>query len=190
MTSPSPSHVGEAVSPVPEEDLAPLPSPGWAEVTSPPGPGNPDLAPPGEDAGPGAGASGSQPGGSTRGSTPSPSVAKITASGLGEAMTQIFRGIGEALNHWTAQSDDDDLWLPTDAEAKGVGEPVGRIIARRVPELPPGDASDLADGITAAIPAVSYVIKNTVTWLGRRRKKRKTIPGQVTAPDLTEGATT
>jgi hypothetical protein len=184
MTSQHPDQPGDPPQDLTQEE--PLPQPGWATVTPPPGPGNPDLAPPGEYDDAAAASSGpdaSRPG-STRGSTPKPlSTAKITAGGLGDAMTAIFRGVGQALNHWTALSDEDDIWLPTDAEAKGVGEPLGRIIARRVPDLPAGEASDLADGITAAIPLLTYGVKNAVAWLGRRRK-RKVVPRQVVAPDL------
>jgi hypothetical protein len=188
MTSQDPNPTGDLPQD-PPQDLPPVPQPGWGPVTSPPGPGNPDPVPPGEDDVPGAGSAAASPPGSTRVSTRSPSTARITAGGLGEAMTAIFRGVGEALNHWTALGDDDPIWLPTDAEAKGVGEPLGRIIARRVPDLPAGDASDLADGITAAIPALTYAVKNAAAWMGRRRK-RKIVPGQVLAPDLAEGATT
>lgn len=191
----SPGPYDQPSPPDPETEAMDLP--GWAPVTDPPGPGNPDPLPP---SAPGAADPGGEygspgPGPSTPGSTraralTARTVNAVSARGIGDAFSAVFQGLGASLNHLTALDDDDEVWLMSDEEAAGMGRPVGRILARRIPEdLGAGDASDLADGISAAIPAAAYLVKNLAAWLPRLRKGRKVARAQVLAPDLaTEGA--
>ena len=173
-----------------DEDLAqqeapPADLPGWAPVSPPPpGPGNPDPIPSGEPADSsqdGTAAASASPR-STRASTSA--AVRLAADTIGEAIADIVRGAGETLNKVTAQNDDDDIWLATDKEATAIGDPVGRIIARRLPDLPGGQASDVGDLISAAIPLALYGVRNLARWLPRVRLRRKTVPGQVVAPNM------
>lgn len=185
---PPDSPEGMAGGPGPE--LPPAELPGWAPLPDYPGPGHPDDVPPETPAEAGAAAAGdgaASPG-RTRTRVSTSAVDKVTAGGLAEAMAAIFKGAGTVLNKLTARDDDDRIWLATDDEAAAVGEPLGRILARRVPDLPGEGASDLADGIAAAIPAGIWAIKGLAEWLPRVRKKRRAVPGQVTAPDLSQAA--
>lgn len=108
------------------------------------------------------------------------SLDRMSREGLTEAAGHAFRGAGEALNGLCAENDDDDVWIPTDEEADGVAEPAGRLLARRLPEVPGGDASDAADLIALAIPLGIWAIRGLAAWLPRLRRG-KTIRGQVLA---------
>lgn len=173
-----------------QEGLADLP--GWAPLPpSPPGPSNPDPIPPGPTgADPGDVSASPGPGPSTPGSTRKLGAALVGADDIGVAVSSVVSGIGETLNHLTAVDPSDDIWLATNQEAKGIGKPIGRILARRVPDLPVGDGADLADLISASIPAALYLVRNLATWLPRIRKRRKPRDGAVRAPDLADAAVT
>ena len=156
----------------PEEDRA-----AWAAQDSP---GQPeDLTGPSTSAG-------QKPTGER--STPA-SIERLSKEGLSAAAEHAFRGIGEALNGVCAEDrppyeEPDDIWIPTGDEAEGVGQPTGRLLARRLPDVPGGDASDAADIIALAIPLGIWLIRGLATWLPRLgRKHRKTVPGQVQAPE-------
>jgi len=133
---------------------------------------------------------GSQPttGGQSRkepGRTRASSLDRMSREGLTEAAEHAFRGAGTALNGLCAEDDDDDVWIPTDDETEGVADPTGRLLARRLPEVPGGDASDAADLVALAIPLGIWLIRGLAQWLPRLRR-RKVIPGQVVAPETEE----
>lgn len=158
--------------------------PGWLRPPETPGQSHPDAIPDGEtdQAGAGQDASAKPASTSTTGST---SAGALSKKALGEACAQIFRGVGEMLNHTTRQHPEDDIWLPGDDEAKQVGNPAGRIIARRIPDLPDSEATDVADLISMGIPLAIYAVRNLAKWLPRARRPKQP-KGIVVAP-ATEG---
>lgn len=178
-------------SPPPSGALPPLPPladpPGWAPIPGPPpGPQNPDSPPPGEaqespvngEPGPGPGDSGKGP---TRGST---ALSRITREGLSDAIGAAFYGLGHGLNSATSEGDDDDIWLPTDDEVEGVGQPGARLVGRRIPDLPGDQASDIGDLVSLMIPLAVWGVRGLATWLPRVAKKRRgnVVQGSVVAP--------
>lgn len=128
---------------------------------------------------------------STRSDEPkaAPRLGKLSQAGLAEAVKATFYGVGEGLNRLTAEDrtpyeDPDDIWIPTDEESEGVGEPTGRLLARRLPDLPNGDANDAADLIAALIPLGLWAFRNGAASLVRwARRRRANVPGQVVAPE-------
>jgi hypothetical protein len=145
--------------------------PGWAPQPEPaPGPRNPDQIPDGEAAAaatPTAAADSSSSPEST-----SPALDKLSARGLTQAASAGFKGLGEGLH--ALSRDEGDLWLVADDEAQAVGEPLGRLLARRVPDLPAGgEASDVADGIAAAIPAAIWLFRNGIRQLAALRDRKR-----------------
>ena len=177
------------------QDQSPPPSPladppGWAPIPPPPpGPRNPDSPPPGEDPGsqasdPAAAAAAGSAGRPTRAST---ALSRITRDGLADAIGAAFYGIGAGLNAATALDDDDTVWLPTDDEVEGVGQPGARLVGRRIPDLPGDQASDIGDLVALMIPVAVWAARGLATWLPRVAKKRKSGPAQVAAPNLEPG---
>jgi hypothetical protein len=120
--------------------------------------------------------------GPIRGST----LERMSRKGLEAAAEQAFRGAGEALNEVVADPADpaDDVWIVSDDEADGVAEPTGRILARRLPEVPGGDANDAADLIALLIPLGIWALRGVAGTLRRVvARRRNTVPGQVIAPE-------
>lgn len=80
---------------------------------------------------------------------------------------------------------DTRLWLMTDEEAQGLGEPLGRMSARRVPDqLVDGDGGDLLE---AGAVALGYAMHNAVGISGadleaRRRGDVIDVPSAPVAP--------
>lgn len=163
----------------------PAPSPGaWTTSPSPSGP-----------AGDGTGAYGS-PGTFTQGSTDGSgdgggrggaSLERMTKNGLTEAAGHAFAGVGKALNTICAEDrqphqEPDEIWLPTDDERDGVAKPVGRILARKVPDLPGGKADDAGDLIAAAIPLGIWLVRGlsdlVPRHVGKHRRGRQPSPDQ------------
>lgn len=113
-------------------------------------------------------------------------LAKASERGLTKAAEMAFRGVGEALHDAMAEDrpaeqEPDEIWLATDAEAEGVAEPAGRIISRRVPDLP-GDQGDAADLIALAIPLGIWLIRGLVESaprIMRARRAQRVIEGRL-----------
>lgn len=102
----------------------------------------------------------------------------MTQRGIGEAAEHAFRGLGAGLNTLVAESRSDldprgpdDVWLPTEDEAKGVGKPVGRMLARRVPDVE--NADDLGDLIALAIPVGIWLVRGVGQTIPRVLKRRQ-----------------
>lgn len=182
-----------------DQDLAPTPPP--AATFRPPMPGpSPSPSPiAAEDAEDLDATTAASAGSFTQASTDdgppqSASLAKMQQRGLGKAAEMAFRGVGEALNEVmaeprTIEQEPDTIWLATDAEAKGVGEPVGRIIARRIPDLPGDQATDAADLIAAAIPLGVWVVRGLAETVPRVRRARRLTRLQEAQQAQPQGAT-
>lgn len=159
--------------------------PGWAPIPGPPpGPLNPDSPPPGED--PGSPASEAPGPGDSASSTPASTkpLSRLTRDGLADAFAAAFYGIGHVLNAAAAQHPEDMIWLPTDDETQGVGDPAARIVGRRIPNLPGDSASDVGDLIAMMIPLAVYTVRNLGEWLPRRSKRGQAPAGTVVAPAM------
>lgn len=111
--------------------------PEWVDAGDGDGSGVP---PPTGDAGP------------SRGSTDDPSLAGAVFGIVAQAI--VLAGVG--VHAWRTPGPDNAAWMMTEADAHGIGEPLSRIIARHVP-LGDGKATDISDGIEAAMAATAYV---------------------------------
>lgn len=98
--------------------------------------------------------------------------------GLGTALAAMVSGL---VNWKLKESDDDKLWLMSPEEAAGIGEPLGRIAARRA-TLPiagsEDDTNDVIDGMTAAITVVGYLGRVMMERSDRRRPQQAPMPNQ------------
>lgn len=176
------------------ETTEPAETPGWASSPEPEWypqsqPQTEPLSGPETTAGPSE--TGTAP---TRGSTrgKAPRLDRLTQSGLTEAARYGFMGIGEGLNGVCAEDrkppqEPDDIWIPTEDEADGVARPAGRILARKLPEVPGGDANDAADLIALLIPLGIWAVRGIAQLLPRlarnRRQRSPVAEGQVVAPE-------
>jgi|HubBroStandDraft_4_1064222.scaffolds.fasta_scaffold05267_12 hypothetical protein len=143
------------------------------------------------DPGPASSTTGGQTGSGSR-STRGSSLERMSREGLTDAAEHAFRGVGAALNEVCAEDrpahlDPDEIWLPTDDEAEGVAEPTGRLLSRRLPEVPGGDANDAADLIALLIPLGIWAIRGLADLVPRLRRSRKariiTVQAETTGDD-------
>lgn len=82
-----------------------------------------------------------------------------------------FAAAAGGIVNWRLKADDQDTtWLMTQEEAEDIGQPVGRILARRAP-LPvgEGDTNDVIDGLGAALATVGYVMRCLMERADRKR---------------------
>lgn len=99
-----------------------------------------------------------------------PALDKASAKVYAEVAGTVLSALGGLVNQRLALFDDDDTWIPADAELQQVSQPLGRIAARRAPMS--GDAesaTDIADGIAIAVGLAVYALRN----LGQRVRLRK-----------------
>jgi hypothetical protein len=98
--------------------------------------------------------------------------------GMATAMAAMISGL---VNWRLREFDEDDLWLMSKQEAAGIGEPLGRIAARRATLPVDGsedDTNDVIDGMQAAIAAVGYLGRVMMERSDRRRPQQAPMPGQ------------
>jgi hypothetical protein len=171
-----PSPTGDS----PEPDLAE--TPGWATTGPRPSPGSTFAGAdtPGSSAStePSSPASTDQPKEARKPIGPGTPLEKVTQRGIGEAAEHAFAGLGTALNGIVAEPRSpydergpDEVWLPTEDEKKGVGKPVGRLLARRVPDV--DNADDIGDLIALAIPLGLWLVRGVSDTLPRVIKRRQ-----------------
>lgn len=74
----------------------------------------------------------------------------------------LARAVGGLLNGRLARHADDETWRLDKQSEREIAEPIGRILARRVP-LPDGSSTmhaDLADGLEAGAAVFGYIMKS------------------------------
>lgn len=101
--------------------------------------------------------------------------------GMATAMAAMVSGL---VNWRLREFDEDDLWLMSKQEASGIGEPLGRIAARRATlpiEGSEDDTNDVIDGMQAAIAAVGYLGRVMMERSDRKRPQQAPMPGQEAA---------
>lgn len=131
------------------------PGPGPTTTTAPDETWPTDLDPEWVDAGDADGSPGAPPTGDTgpsRGSIDDASLAGAVFGFVAQAI--VLAGVG--VHAWRTPGPENAVWFMTEADAHGIGEPLSRIIARHVP-LGDGKATDISDGIEAAMAATAYV---------------------------------
>jgi hypothetical protein len=134
---------------LPEQETDPEPPP-WSDAAAAWAPGSGDGGEPGAatDAGP-ATTMGTI--GSSRGSI---------ASALLQPLVTIV-GMVTMLVHTLRTPGENEVWMATPDELVGIGQPLARIAARRIPKgLDSGRAGDLSDGLEAAFGATAYTLRN------------------------------
>lgn len=205
MSDPSPSPSPTATrtrtrspSPTPDPETAETELPGWSQTQPSPSPGsNWSRATEEDDGDPAAAGIKAPPRpesipASSRTEKLGGSLSKMSEKGLEKAAGYAFAGIGDGLNGLAAEErapheDPDDIWLATAEEIDGVGQPVGRILARKLPELPDGQADDAADLISAAIPFGIWLVRGLSQQLPRmvadRRRRRELAAAQAPATE-------
>ena len=67
--------------------------------------------------------------------------------------------VGEFLHSRRTPGQHNAVWIMADEEMMGIGEPIARIVARRIPEGIAGD-SDLGDGLQVAMVSTGYAIRS------------------------------
>lgn len=169
---------GSEPEPEPEDDPGtPLPGFGPPAALRTPFPPDPHMSPEGdkrppEPFGDGPGSSGPE--------KPSPASTDLTkrtshVKAASEIVSATLRAATGLVNSRLAVDDDDHTWLMDDEEVREIARPVARIIVRRVP-IPEGSdtsASDVADGITAVVGLVSYLIRCMGERAELRRARRR-----------------
>lgn len=121
-----------------------------------------------------------------------------STSGKGRSLAEFRRGtaqvygvlvgflagaLGGLANMRLARDEDDPTWLMTEEESQDLGQPVGRILARRA-TLPIGDGdetNDVLDGIQFGVALVSYLGRNMMARANRKRPKQAPQPGDQAA---------
>lgn len=121
-----------------------------------------------------------------------------STSGKGRSLAEFRRGtakvygtlaatlagmLGGLANWRMARDDEDPTWLLTKEETTGIGEPIGRILARRA-TLPLGDGdetNDVIDGMQAGIVLVTYLGRNMMARADRKRPQPAPQPGDQAA---------
>lgn len=111
------------------------------------------------------------------GKAPNPLATRGRAAVFAKLAAAAVMAVSGLLNERLAVDDEDETWLADDEDMKAMGEPAGRLIARKLP-LPEGtDTTDLADAIEIAIGAAGYAAKNTVAWVRSIRERRRATAG-------------
>lgn len=104
---------------------------------------------------------------------PNPLAARGRAAAFAKLAAAGIAALSAVLNDRLAVDEEDETWLADEEDMDAIGQPAGRLIARKLP-LPEGtDTSDLADAIEIAIGAAGYVAKNTREWIRGLREKRR-----------------
>lgn len=87
-------------------------------------------------------------------------------------LAQMVGGLAQAANSKFA--DGTELYLTTDDEERGIGEPLAGMLARRIPAaiLGRGDDPDLADALRAVITVCRYTTRQIRMRLDLRRQAR------------------
>lgn len=104
------------------------------------------------------------------GSTNPKGFRKASAAFYGTLCKALLAAASGIANMSLRQDEDDHTWLMQPDEVTGIGEPLGRIAARKVP-LPMGEgtASDLSDALEAGVVLAMYVTRS----LGERAERRR-----------------
>lgn len=118
-------------------------------------------------------------GAGSTGSTDLASFRKGTARVYGELVAGVAALLAGLANWRAKEAEDDPLWLMSEEEAHGIGDPLGRIAARRATLPISGDeGTDIMDGLQAGIAAISYLGRNMMMRADRKRPQAAPIPNQ------------
>jgi hypothetical protein len=121
-----------------------------------------------EDAG--SGSPGHAAAGSTGSTDLRASLRRNTAKLYATIAKPVIGGLSGVANLWARQEPDDPAWLMTEEEADGLAEPIANIAARRIAlPLGEGETNDIIDGVQIVAVLVSYVTRNMLQRLARRR---------------------
>jgi hypothetical protein len=132
---------------LPEQETEPPP---WSDAAAAWAPGGGDGGEPGDDTGAGP-ATTTGTTGSSRGSI---------ASALLQPLVTVV-GMVAMLVHTLRTPGENEVWMATPEELVGIGQPLARIAARRIPKgIDSGRAGDLSDGLEAAFGATAYTLRN------------------------------
>lgn len=107
------------------------------------------------------------------GSTPA-STKPLDPKALREPLRKAVLGASMAINRVLVRPIDMQLgvdtgvWVATDDEAEGIGDPLADIAARHAP-VGLGGANDLGDAIAAGLVLISYASKNLFEYLALRK---------------------
>lgn len=105
------------------------------------------------------GAGGDSPADQSPGDTgPSPGFTDdgSTAGAVFGLVAQALVLVGVAVHAWRTPGPANAAWFMTEADANQIGQPLSRIVARKIP-VGPGAASDVADGVEVAMATATYV---------------------------------
>lgn len=116
------------------------------------------------------GFTGSSPGGE---GVPNPLQARGRAKAFAKLAAAAVMAVSGLLNERLALDEEDETWLADEHDTKAIGDPAGRLVARKMP-LPEGtDTTDLADVIEIAIGAGGYLLKNLMARASELRERRR-----------------
>lgn len=94
-------------------------------------------------------------------------------------VTVALVAVGTFLHNRMTPGDDNDVWLPDEQDAEAIASPLGSLAARRAP-IEKGEASDIADALTALVGAAGYALKNVERMREWRAWKRQQAGGLTT----------